>query len=855
MATRQDKRRPIRNALLKWQLLQDHKRIAEAQHRLMRMAVPSPASSLALDHSCDRRPTVRRPRPAQHHDPEEDALMTLIMEREERESVTSNQHIERSIGQPSKLHYPSALPPLRRPEGSKPPPNTPMKDVTLRPTGQKLNAAGDFYSPVRPRESALNSSSSEFRQSLAFSRIKAPASKRLVGRTAAPSPKNPLKYDQMKTPDRWRTTAMRSNQEEFNESAVRQWEEEDARQADRLLEKAARDGDDEALWNDLFYGTKAARAKTNQLPDQPVVYSTSSFPEVFSRSRSNSHDSVYYQDDSSLKSPQLASDLSSGQTKTFTRQQSDAGSRATDSNAPTSTQTISEMLASMEKSTIDPVNGDLVAGDDKNFDGSGGGDKEHFSREDEAASDLLVQKFNSGAGLEIPRWSVIVVASCLVLGTSGFFMEELMVFVGLFSRHVPFTRDEQERMRNRVKTLQQELQVFQVSTSEIEVNSQTVLAELRQHMDKMRLDREKHQDILTIEMQELRRHILHVTHELVEKEHESIQNQLEELVKVQVVNAKEVPPSNVKIEENQEEAQPEIETGSKAAMDKSVQDAASIDIERDHKIDDEETHIEQPSSTQAEEQIVTVESTLAVADSSTQDLHQINDVQVPGKMPSEVDQIFPVVPSKSLSTELVDVQHTIIESSLESHVEEIKVEEIAVSPVPAVLEQGEHKINISSSVEKTTKPTSGMSWDGILLLIGIMFLAACIVLRVYNINRRKKWFEQRRRRRHQRAWLLAQRRARVMAETQVDSDEWDDEEAEMTPVQESEEELKAELEFQSPDSPDSNQSEQVSNSPLAAYRIATEQRAISSSKSKSTRRSPFRLRQRNQVLAAYTHTG
>ncbi|KAL3671937.1 hypothetical protein V7S43_002604 [Phytophthora oleae] len=161
MATRQDKRRPIRNALLKWQLLQDHKRIAEAQHRLMRMAVPSPASSLALDHSCDRRPTVRRPRPAQHHDPEEDALMK-------------------------------------------------------QPTGQKLNAAGAFYSPVRLRESALNSSSSEFRQSLAFSRIKAPAAKRLVERI-----------------------------------------------------------DDEALWNDLFYGTKAARAKTNKLPQQPVVYSNS----------------------------------------------------------------------------------------------------------------------------------------------------------------------------------------------------------------------------------------------------------------------------------------------------------------------------------------------------------------------------------------------------------------------------------------------------------------------------------------------------------------------------------------------------------------------------------------------------
>ncbi|KAK1930980.1 hypothetical protein P3T76_013569 [Phytophthora citrophthora] len=815
MATRHDKRRPIRNALLKWQLQQDRKRVAEAQHRLMRTAVPSPASPLALDHNYDHRPTVRRPRPTQYHDLEEDALMTLIMEREEQESGAPNQHMERS----SKLNYPSVLPPLRRPEGSKPPPNTPMKNVTLRPTGQKLNAAGDFYSPVRPRESSLNSSTSEFRQSLAFSRIKAPTPKRLVGRTAAPSPKNPLKYDQMKTPDRWRTTAMRSNQEELNESAVRRWEEEDARQADRLLEKAARDGDDEALWNDLFYGTKAARAKTNQLPEQPVVYSTSSFPEVFSRSRSNSHDSVYYQDDSNLKSSQLANGLPSGQAKAFTRQQSDAGSRAADSNAPTSTQTISEMLASMEKSTIDPVEGDIVAGDDKLFDGSGGGDKENFSHGNATASGPLVLQCSS-ADVEIPRWSVIVVASCLVLGTGGFFMEELMSFVGLFSRRVPFTRGEQERMRDRVKALQQDLQIFQLSTSEIEVNSQTALTELRQHMNRMRLDREKHQHILANEMQELRRHILHVTYELVEKEHESIQNQLEELIKVQAVNEqKQAPTSNVKNEKPKET--PEIEAESEAAVDNSMEAPESdipIDTKLEYQVHDEETHLEQPGYLPAEEQVA------AVAGSSMQSSHGTNNVQVPVEN-SPVDQVLVVAPSKSLPEELEGVQLFNLEASLECPIEEIKVDEIVVAPVPAV--QGGSKINSSSSMKKITKPTSGMSWDGILLLIGIMFLAACIMLRVYNINRRKKWFEQRRRRRNQRAWLLAQRRAREMVEIQDDSDEWDEEETEETPTQDSEEESKQELKHESSDCED-NQNGQVVSSPPAAYRMSTEVRSLCS---------------------------
>ncbi|KAG6622383.1 Phosphatidylinositol-4-phosphate-5-kinase (Pi-PIPK-D2) [Phytophthora cinnamomi] len=148
---RRERNRPVRNALLKWQVQQDQRRLAEVQQRLMRMAAPSPSSSLGPDsyEYSDRRPPVRRTRPLPHHDPEEDALMHLIMEREQREAASSNQHSERPpIGlKPSRIPYPSALPPLRRPEEQpKPPLNASVKHVTLRPTGQKLNAAGDFYS-------------------------------------------------------------------------------------------------------------------------------------------------------------------------------------------------------------------------------------------------------------------------------------------------------------------------------------------------------------------------------------------------------------------------------------------------------------------------------------------------------------------------------------------------------------------------------------------------------------------------------------------------------------------------------------------------------------------------------------
>ncbi|ETO78830.1 hypothetical protein F444_06335 [Phytophthora nicotianae P1976] len=860
MATAHDRHRPVRNALHQWQLEQDQKHIAATQRRVMRMAAPS------LGLGSDR----RRPRPV--HDPEEDALMSLLMERDEREAATSNQHLK-----PSRLQYPSKLPVLRRPEGSKPKSANSIKNVTLRSTGQKLNAAGDFYSPVRPSESSLNSSSSGFRQQLSFSRIKAPTPKRLVGTTASPSPRHSLTYNQMETPDRWRTTAMRSNQDELNESAIKRWEEEDALQADRLLEKAAKDGDNEALWNDFFYGTKAARAKAKKVPEQPVVYSTSSFPEVFSRSRSNSHGSSCYEDERP-KSPQkvlpneLCSQPTRKQTVISTMQHSD-GSRAADSNAPTSTQTISEMLASMNKSTGEPDSGDLVAGDQNDDDSNG----DKFCR-DGSADDHGGVRIGA-SGMEIPRWNMIVVASCLVVGTSGFFMEELMSLVGLFSRRTLFTvsRREQERMRNRVSALQQELQGFQLSTSEIEVKSQTALAELRQHMDRMRLDREKHQDMLANEMQELRRHVVHVTHELVEKERESIQTQLEEMVKIQVINQENAHKRNAvagheyKKDEEPGETTTEIKLDVRSDVSKDKSNLESLsgsgDIEHGHKVDTAQaTNLEFSNAEQSHKEIVAPVESNEVNVSSGQASNQLDNLEKKVSLPEQEVAVAP-----SISHLHVNGPETKIESLPQSDVEEIKIEHaqtVIVTPVPIL----EHCVDASAApafnVKAIAKPHhDGMALDGILLLIGIMFLAACVVLRVYNINRRKRWFEERRKRRNQRALRLAQLRARAMAENQNDS-EWDDDDgieevSLMTPVRDNEDEqAKPEQEQKSADVDtefeDNNQAERTSYSPAEAYRMATTER-VSTSTRKSSRSggSPLQLRQRSprlrrELLAKYT---
>ncbi|KAE9355929.1 hypothetical protein PF008_g3838 [Phytophthora fragariae] len=902
MAARHDHRRecnrPVRNALLKWQLQQDQRRLVEVQKRLMRMAAPSPSSSLGLDSSeyLDRprpRPSARRTRPLHHHDPEEDALMHLIRQREEREAATSNQHNERPpIGlKPSRIPYPA---PFRRPEEHpKPPAHSSAKDVILRPTGQRLNAAGDFYSPVRPRESPLSSSTSEFRQNLAFSRIKASTPKRLVG---APSPRNQLRYDQMKTPDRWRTTAMHSNQEEFNESALRRWEEEDALRADRLLEKAARDGDSEALWNDLFYGTKAARAKTNQQPEQPVVYSSSSFPEVFSRSRANSHDSSCYEtrddfpkcphktdfcDDGMLPS-ELSTMTMSEQTKPSTTQHSDIGSRVADSDGaspPTSTQTISEMLASMDKVfQAEPSAGDLVAGGYDHNDGSSGGDdKEPLSKVKDFVSDLLVRSVSSSA--ELPRWSVIVVASCVLVGTCGFLMEELMGLLGIFSKNSTFklSRAEQDRMRDRVAELQQELQGFQSTTSDIEVKFQTVLTDLQRHMDRMRLDRERHQDMLTGEMQELRRHILGVTHELVERERESIQAQLKEIVEIHVMNELE---ANDRKAIAGSEADSEEEAVVKAPViievDTAMHESAAVstpgtssdseparavnyaqDREKQPDIEPNKGPVVAPARPAVEQSVHVPAMQTSVKFNSAQAEATQND--------AVLDQEQVVTPPLPIAQEL-ETNRIEAEAVPDVDIDLKNAQEIVATPKQ---EGARHDILVkptpkASFIAKPPRSTSGMSWEGILLLIGIMFLAACVVLRVYNLNRRKRWFEERRKRRNQRALLLAQQRARAMAEHQQDSDEWDDEDTDgdveevslMTPVRDSEDdEAKSEV-HQSPDiDTDDNQSEEASYTPPETYQPTTSERITGTSSKRSfSRGSPLILRHRRQnTIQQYMH--
>ncbi|KAG6622657.1 Leucine-rich repeat-containing protein 71 [Phytophthora cinnamomi] len=379
-------------------------------------------------------------------------------------------------------------------------------------------------------------------------------------------------------------------------------------------------------------------------------------------------------------------------------------------------------------------------------------------------------------------------------------------------------------------------------------------------MNRMRLDRERHQDMLTGEMQELRRHILGITHELVEKERQSIQVKLKEIVEIQVLNELDERKAIAGNEVDSENALEETAPARIEAHTTTRQSIAIVNDEQDREkqpVDKLEDPILTPAQPEVEESqsIVQVSGNL---DNAGVEATRSIDVLVQEELLTASPQIVEdrevsrvkVVPEVHIKQVVAEIEQGVVASPLEV-LEQTEIQhDIIAEPTPK-----------TTVITKPPRSTSGMSWDGILLLVGIMFLAACVVLRVYNINRRKRWFEERRKRRNQRALLLAQRRARAMAESQDDSEEWDDEDTVeevslMTPVRDSEDdEAKSELN-QSPDTDtdfdDYNQNEEASYSPIEAAR--TEQQATTTrSKKGYSRASPVSLRQRSPHQRRQNH--
>lgn len=135
-----------------------------------------------------------------------------------------------------------------------------------------------------------------------------------------------------------------------------------------------------------------------------------------------------------------------------------------------------------------------------------------------------------------PFWSVVFLLSCVIVGVSGFFIEDVMDLVGRFSKSassLSLSKHEQKQMHTRLEQLQSEIHGFRYTASEIEVHSQRVFAEVKAHLDRMKSEREKHQEMIAREMNDLRAYMLHMMSDMVEQERELIHTRLKHVVAVE----------------------------------------------------------------------------------------------------------------------------------------------------------------------------------------------------------------------------------------------------------------------------------------------------------------------------------
>lgn len=215
---------PIRHALLKWQVNQDEQQVATTQQRLMRVLAPPAFERLRPDRPCIVSP----------HDTKKGERKAGLNALEEKDASLEKEHV-------SKLDKWCHLEKLQSVRAKA------VATTSVRPTGQKGKPSSTFDArqagscPSRRVGQKLSPQALSQNQTRVENPIFATSLTKEVAR------------EQMKTPERWRRMAMQVNEEAMDCS---QWEEEDARQVERILEKAAKDGELDTCWQDVMDSTR-----------------------------------------------------------------------------------------------------------------------------------------------------------------------------------------------------------------------------------------------------------------------------------------------------------------------------------------------------------------------------------------------------------------------------------------------------------------------------------------------------------------------------------------------------------------------------------------------------------------------
>uniref|UniRef100_A0AAV1TCC2 Transmembrane protein n=1 Tax=Peronospora matthiolae TaxID=2874970 RepID=A0AAV1TCC2_9STRA len=741
MAPRHDsfnRRRPVCNAILKWQLQQEEKRVAEAHYRLMRMSTPSPSSSLRVPGSSSfvRRLGAGKPRAEapyhrelQAHERPVDDTRACLFESE-------------LLSQSQVRHSPMAV--------------------------AAIHAAREVYS-VREGHHVRRC---DGRTSAILSDVEVPTVNRVRGREKGTD----LSLNQL------------LDVEGETKIANRWW-------------PAARVKTPDAV----EYDVHEARAHADQLSEPPpgraMDSTNSSFVDRFSGRNSTSygtaisvHGNREQQSESrsngAMRGDVMApSELLTERAKSSAGQHSEViapGCAGTKSAALLAGgQSIAEILASLEITSTgsEALDGDSAARDNQNWDGSADGNRTQLSCGDFDCGDAPLSRTEVLSGVHFPRWSLIVVACCCVIGISGFLTEELLVILmWLFSKriHSSSSRFDRKRMRDRADALQQQLQVFQLSIATMETKSQAALTGLRLLISRMRQDRERHQQMLVNGMQEFRHYISQSAYEIVEQERESIRARLIEVVAPQVsddegVDGQTVITAAVDIDSDLRED--EDTTGEPVQV---IATDGSLDKEKhslpvnNHEVSGEQFRLK-PAKAKPSHELVP-RNEVAVSATGVSICDHAQDHAGPNVVENELVRVREV--SRLMSEGPIPVPESEFNNISSSPIQEVITQRVQGAE-PAVLSASDQDVikidavvaSVPEHIE-AARYASGKPWDVIFMAAGITVLSACFVLRAYNINRRKRWLEERRRRRSQRALRLARQRARAMAARQGDSDEW-----------------------------------------------------------------------------------
>lgn len=289
-----------------------------------------------------------------------------------------------------------------------------------------------------------------------------------------------------------------------------------------------------------------------------------------------------------------------------------------------------------------------------------------------------------------PLWNLVVlVAFFVVVGLTGYYVEDVLTLMSKVSSRasavsLSLSKAEQQQMHARLEQLQSELHGFRHTASEIETHSLRVFDEVKTHLVRMKSEREKHQDAIAREMNDLRVSMLHMMRDLVEQERALIHARLQQLAAV---------------------------TADRRGVDTLGRADAQDRVQR---VEEGTVHVEPKSSAQ----VVDVHTSESPASSSAT---------------AAAEDAAPTEPAANATR--------------------------APPAKRAGLSRGESVLLLS--------------WELLMMLTGMSVLGGFVGIRVRNINRRKRWFDQRRERRVLQA-QLARARAERLGEVDDESDDASD---------------------------------------------------------------------------------